>query len=171
MVNSLRCCYFACMTKPRTRPTLAQARLKAEQYCAYQERCHKEVTKKLYNLGLTGEEIQDVLLHLMQHNFLNEERFARAFVRGKHKVLGWGKQKIVYHLKAKGIHTKLIDLALQELGPTDYEAEMLALLEKKSKLLKEEDPWKKMAKLSRYISSKGYEAEQYMPVLKSLLGL
>lgn len=159
------------MTKPRTRPTLAQARLKAEQYCAYQERCHKEVTEKLYKLGLSGEEIQDVLLHLMQHNFLNEERFAKAFVRGKHKVLGWGKQKIVYHLKAKGIHTNLIELALQELGPSDYEAEMLALIEKKSKLVKEDDPWKKMAKLSRYMSSKGYETDQFMPALKKYLGL
>lgn len=159
------------MTKPRTRPTLAQARLKAEQYCAYQERCHKEVTQKLYNLGLAAEEVQDVLLHLMQHNFLNEERFAKAFVRGKHKVLGWGRNKIVYHLKAKGINTKLIERALQELNEQDYETELRELIEKKNNLLKEEDNWKRMVKVSRYLSSKGYEPEQFMPVLKTFYGL
>jgi regulatory protein len=159
------------MTKPRTRPTLAQARLKAEQYCAYQERCHKEVTQKLYNLGLAAEEVQDVLLHLMQHNFLNEERFAKAFVRGKHKVLGWGRNKIVYHLKAKGINTKLIELALQELNEQDYETELRELIEKKNNLLKEEDNWKRMVKVSRYLSSKGYEPEHFMPVLKTFYGL
>ena len=77
------------------KPTLAEATLKLEYYCSYQERCHQEVVDKLYQLGMKSDEIDAIVVHLLQHNFLNEERFARSFARGKHRIKSWGKIRIV----------------------------------------------------------------------------
>ena len=63
--------------------TLKEAQAKLESYCAYQERCHKEVNQKLRDMKMIPEAIEVIKLHLLEHNFLNETRFAQAFARGK----------------------------------------------------------------------------------------
>src|SRR5690606_38081226 len=95
---------------------------KAEQYCAYQERCHKEVTQKLYGLGASAQEINEIIAHLIQHNFLNEERFARSFARGKHRIKKYGKVRIINELKFRNTSKYNIDKALQEIPDDQYEA-------------------------------------------------
>ena len=74
--------------------TVDEATKLLENYCAYQERCHKEVEQKLYDLNMIPEAKEKIIIHLLQHNFLNEERFAKAFVRGKFSIKNWGKQRI-----------------------------------------------------------------------------
>ena len=81
--------------------TLSEARLKLEYYCSYQERCHLEVVDKLKQLGMTKPEVDELVVHLIQNDFLNEERFARAFARGKHRIKSWGKIRIVNELKQR----------------------------------------------------------------------
>ncbi len=159
------------MVKPKTRPTLAEARLKAEKYCAYQERSHKEVKQKLLNMGLNSEEADDVLLHLIQHNFLNEERFAHAFAGGKFRAKKWGRKKIVYQMKAKGINDKLIEAALGDIKAEDYTQSLQDLIEKKDRNMKEKDPYKKMPSLTRYLLSKGYEMDLVVEQLKKYFKL
>jgi regulatory protein len=73
---------------------------KAERFCAYQERCHKEVAQKLYELGASAQESDEIIAHLIQNNFLNEERFARSFARGKHRIKKYGKVRIINELKS-----------------------------------------------------------------------
>ncbi|MCC7298962.1 MAG: RecX family transcriptional regulator [Bacteroidia bacterium] len=154
------------MVVPKTRPTLAVARQKAEQYCAYQERSHLEVETKLRNMGLLSGEIADVLLHLIEHNFLNEERFAIAFATGKHKVLGWGRKKIIYHLKQKGINNKLIEIAIKNIPEDDYTTTLQELIEKKDRMLKETDAFARAAKVTRYLLQKGFESDQVYAAVK-----
>lgn len=155
--------YFAAVQsrsgKPKTRPTLQQARLKAEKYCAYQERSQLEVKNKLLRMGLTVTETNDTLVELVRDNFINEERFAFAFAKGKLKVKKWGSRKIAMALKNKGITESLIKKVLKDLDPHQYIGELRFSIQKKAKTIKENDPWKRAGKLKQYLIGKGFEPE------------
>jgi len=145
--------------KPKTRPTLQQARLKAEKYCAYQERSQLEVKNKLLGLGLTMAETNEILVELVRDNFINEERFAVAFAKGKLKVKKWGNRKITIALKNKGITESLIQKVLKDLDPDLYIGELRYSIQKKDRIIKETDPWKRAGKLKQYLMGKGFEPE------------
>jgi regulatory protein len=85
---------------------LKLAKQKIQDYCAYQERCHQDVSNKLKSWGLIPDAIDMLLGELMQHNFLNEERYARSFARGKFRIKKWGRIKIRLELKKKGVYSK-----------------------------------------------------------------
>ncbi|MCL8001034.1 RecX family transcriptional regulator, partial [Brucella sp. 21LCYQ03] len=99
-----------------------QAKAKAESYCAFQERAQQEVRDKLYSWGLHSGDVEATISLLIEDNFLNEERFARAYVRGKFKLKGWGKIKIKQGLKMKQISNPLIRIALTEIEAEEYYA-------------------------------------------------
>lgn len=145
--------------KPKTRPTLQQARLKAEKYCAYQERSQLEVKNKLLGMGLNISETNEILVDLVRDNFINEERFAYAFARGKLKIKKWGNRKITIALKNKGITESLIQKVIKDIDPAQYIVELRFTMEKKSRLIKEKDLWKKSGKLKQYLIGKGFEPE------------
>ena len=86
--------------------TLEEARKKLEYYCTYQERCHQEVTRKLREMKMIPEAIDQIIVHLIKENFLNETRFAQSFARGKFRIKKWGKQRISNELK-KAKHFKI----------------------------------------------------------------
>jgi len=94
--------------------------LKLQHYCAYQERCHSEVRSKLLSLGARGDLVEEVISALITDNYLNESRFACAYVRGKFYQKQWGKQKIVRELKMRNINDFIIDEALHEISENDY---------------------------------------------------
>ena len=79
--------------------SLKEAIQKIEHYCAYQERCHEEVEQKLRSMKMDSEEIDQIIAHVINDNFLNEERFACSFARGKHRIKHWGKIRITNELK------------------------------------------------------------------------
>lgn len=139
--------------------TPRQAKLKMESFCAYQERSQQEIRDKLYNWGLCADDIENIIADLITDNFLNEERFAKAFVRGKFRIKKWGKIKIVQHLKAKRVSPPLIKIALREIDLDEYEENLDMLIQKKvgndAHLLSLTEK----SKLVRYLQSKGYENE------------
>ncbi len=141
-----------------TRPTLQEARRKAEHYCAWQERCHSEVEGKLMDLGLNAEERGELISHLIREGFLNEERFARAYARGKFRQLHWGRIRIIQGLKQKGLNRLLIDLALSEISDEDYRETLKSLAEKKARSLKG-GALQRKASLLRYLQGRGYEQD------------
>lgn len=145
--------------RPKTRPTLQQALLKAEKYCAYQERSQLEVRRKLLGMGLSYEETDEILVTLIRNNFLNEERFAKAFSQGKMKVKKWGVRKISSALKSKGIEGRLLSETVNQLSKDEILKNLRLLLEKKNVLLKESDPYKRKAKLKTWLVGKGYDPE------------
>ncbi len=71
-----------------------QAIQRIRHYCAYQERAQQEVRDKLYELGMTMDEVEEIMSDLIAENFLNEERFALQFAGGHFRIKGWGKVKI-----------------------------------------------------------------------------
>ncbi len=136
------------------------ARPKLEKYCAYQERSHKQVYDKCKSYGLSEVDANELLVELIQSNFLNEERFVEAYVKGKFKIKSWGKQKISQGLKLAGVNQKLIQSSIKEIKVEDYFKTIQKLAEKKLKTLKEGSEFEKKIKTQRYLLSKGYSYEE-----------
>lgn len=144
----------------------AQALAKAEHYCAYQERSHREVRNKLYTYGLWKNEVEDVLTTLITSGFLNEERFAKAFAGGKFRMMKWGRNKIMNELKKRGISPRCIQYGLKEIDERDYQKTLKQLIRKKIQSLKEPNAFKKKSKVASFIIGKGYEPELVWERLK-----
>jgi regulatory protein len=145
------------------------ARAKAEHYCAYQERSQQEARDKLYEWGLWTDAVENIISQLIGDNFLNEERFAKAYAQGKFTQKGWGKIKIKQGLKFKKVPDVLIKKALQRIADDDYLLMLQKVITKKEKLVTEKDQFKRKYKLQQYALSRGYEADLVADVLSGLV--
>lgn len=149
--------------------TIKEATLKLMQYCAYRDRSQKEVEDKLLEMRMIPEAREQIIIKLMQENFLNEERFARSFVRGKFRIKKWGRYKIKQELKLREISSPIIKLAMTEIDDRDYRSTLYALAEKKLNLLREPNPLKRKKKLTDHLLQKGYEAGLVFEVARELI--
>jgi regulatory protein len=149
--------------------TPAQAKLKIQQYCAYQERNHYEVRSKLLTLGLRGDDVEELIASLITDGFLNEERYAKAFAGGKFRMKKWGRLKIVNHLESKGLSSYCIRSGLKEIPEEDYIHTLKKLIASRSDDLVEANIFAKRDKLSKFAIGKGYEPELVWTIVKELL--
>ena len=140
-----------------------------QRYCAYQDRCHQEVRKKLMEMGVYPDWREEVIVELIQENFLNEERFARSFARGKFRMKQWGKLRILRELKQRDISEYCIRKAMDEIEEEDYLKTLQLLIEKKANQLKETDSYKKRNKIVQYLLQRGYESALAWDYTKSLI--
>jgi len=139
-------------------------------YCNYSERCHKDVRNKLYELGCTTPEVEQHIATLIEVGLLNEERYAKAFARGKFRMLQWGKVKIINQLKYHGISPYCIKKALKEIDDDAYIATMQKLAVAKTLSLKKvNSKTAKKAKLYTYLLQKGYERDIVMDLVNKLI--
>ena len=138
--------------------TIKEAIQKLEHFCAYQERCHTEVISKLYDLKMASDEMDAVIVHLIQENFLNETRFACSFARGKHRIKHWGKIRITNELKIRQISSTNINLALKEISAEEYENTFEQLSERCWNTIQEKNSLKKRKKFCDYLLRRGYES-------------
>jgi len=143
------------------------ALVKAESWCAYQERSQSEVRNKLYEWGLRHDELEEVITELIVTNFLNEERFAMAYVSGKVNIKKWGKVKIKQGLKLKKVPDRLIQKALNSIDEQKYLENLLSIAVKKAALMNEKDSVKLKFKLVTYLLGKGFENDLIFDVLKA----
>ncbi len=139
--------------------TLAEAAKKLENYCAYQERCHKEVLSKLQEMRMIPEAIDQIIVHLIKENYLNEERFAQSFARGKFNIKKWGRSRIVSELKQRAISKYNITSALKEIEEDVYQNTFHEIAEKKWNAINETDIQKRKRKLADYLLYRGWESE------------
>jgi regulatory protein len=137
---------------------IEETKKKMEYYCSYQERCHQEVENKLAKMHLIGEVKRQVLLHLLENDFLNEERFSKAFARGKFRIKKWGKQRIIRELRCRDISEYNIASALREISESDYKATFDELAQQKLLKIKETNSYKRRKKLADYLVYRGWEA-------------
>ena len=144
------------------------ARQKMEFYCSYQERCHQEVQEKLYSYDLSEKERNQIIVHLIEHNFLNEERFARSFARGKHRIKHWGKIRIVNELKQRQISAPNIKCALTEISEEESQDTFDKLAEKHWETIRETNALKKKKKFCDYLLRKGWESNLVYGKMKEL---
>lgn len=138
--------------------TVEEALQKLMHYCAYRDRSQKEVESKLNEMRMIPEAKEKIIISLMQENFLNEERFARSFVRGKFRIKKWGRIKITQELKKKEISSPIIKLGLSEINELDYRQTLYELAEKKEEKLNEPNSFKRKKKLADHLLRKGYES-------------
>ncbi len=141
---------------------------KMAKYCAYQERCVKDVRDKLETFDISQENRDKILEYLLDNRFANDERFAKSFVRGKINQSGWGLNKIRFHLAQKGIAKDIIDEALEQTDEEVYRQRLIDILNTKAKTVKAENDFEKKRKLAAYAMQKGFEAALVWEVLKDL---
>jgi regulatory protein len=130
---------------------------KLRKYCAYQERSHYDVVQKMWDLKIPQDWRDEMLLSLIQENFLNEERFARSFVRGKFNIKKWGRIKIINGLKQHDVSKKCINLALGEIDEDQYLKVLRETIELKRSKLKEKNQWKRRSAIYRFAVQRGFE--------------
>jgi len=152
--------------KSKKKLTLQQALVKAELTCVYQERCQQEMRNKLYEWGLFPDAVESLIAKLISDNFLNEERFAKAFAGGKFRIKKWGRVKIKLELKKRHISDYCIRKAMQEINDTDYIKILKALIVKKSKQIKGGKEHIRNYKIAKYIASRGFEQDLIWDILK-----
>ncbi|MBC6996080.1 regulatory protein RecX [Neolewinella lacunae] len=129
-------------------------------FCAYQDRCHQEARNKLYTLGYGGEAGEAVIADLISEKFLDEERYARNFARGKFRMKRWGRQKITQELRQREISPYCINKALQEISDEEYQQALEEeLLRRNRKEKKGLHPYLRRRKLADYLFQRGYESE------------
>ncbi len=148
--------------------SVAEVIQKLESYCSYQERCHVEVMEKMRGFLISENEKNTVIVHLIEHNFLNEERFASLFTISKFHQKKWGKIRIKNELKARKISDYLISKSLKEIPMEEYETTFDSLSEKHWNTLPERDSSKKRKKFCDFLLRKGWESDTVYQKLKQL---
>ena len=139
--------------------TKDKALSRAMRYCAYQDRANKEVVLKLKTWGVNDQDSLFIINYLKEEGYLNEERFSRAFISGKFRLKKWGRIKIRFELKAKGISTELISLCLEEISDIEYKKCIYKLANEKMQTTKGKDAYVIRNKVANYLLRKGYESE------------
>lgn len=149
--------------------TRTEALQKLQRYCAYQDRCHQEVRSKLISLGVYGAELEEVIAELIQENFLNEERFARSYARGKFRFKCWGRLRIARELSSRQISEYLIRKALEEIPEEDYYQELQDFLARKLPQVSADNDFERKQKLAAYAQRRGFEPEYIWKAVNTLI--
>ncbi|MES2794985.1 MAG: regulatory protein RecX [Bacteroidota bacterium] len=132
---------------------------KIAAFCAYQERTHNEVRERLFDWSIRGDDAEEMIVWLIENNYLNEERFAKAFAGGKFRMKNWGRIRIKHELKMKGLSDYCIKIGLAEIDENDYFESIKKMINRKANKDDFENPYLRKHKLARYIIGKGYEQQ------------
>ncbi len=139
--------------------TYTQVLEKLKYYCAYQERCHKDVSDKLWDFQLSENERMNIISELIGENYLSEERFAVAFSEGKFRIKKWGRIKIKQKLKEKKVSDYCLKKGLEALDEEEYIETLEKLVHRKFDSINESNLYKRKVKTVNYCYQKGYETE------------
>ena len=147
------------MNSPRQPLTPQQATNRAAALCARSEQAPKDIREKLLKWGLENHEASQVLQNLIEQGFLDEKRYARAYVKDKFAFNGWGKIKIAHQLKLKDISASTISEAMTAIDKDQYRNRLVELLRAKWRTVKDREPRAAWAAMMRFAASRGFEAE------------
>lgn len=148
--------------------SVSEALEKLRYYCAYQERCHKEVKDKLYNMQMIPQAVEQIVGKLVSENYLNESRFAQQFAHGKFSIKHWGKLRITRELKARNISDYDIRKALSGIDAETYATKIADISRKKWNQLDGISPQQRKHKLFQYLAYRGWETERIYDQLDQL---
>lgn len=143
---------------------------KAAALCARSEQASGDIYTKIIGWGLTTDEADGVMKQLKSENYLNDERYARAYCRDKMRFNGWGRIKVAFMLKTKGIGKDQIEAALAEVDETEYCDTIRRLLQAKMRDVKGKERMQARASLMRYAASRGFEPNVFYPIVDELMG-
>lgn len=139
---------------------------KAQRYCSSAEQCIYTVRKKMYEWGVDDEEKDYIIGELIADGFINEGRYAETFARGKFRMLGWGRNKIRYHLKSNQVSEQNIRLAIKAIDDEEYNQVLQNLLQRKWDSLKGINILQKKQKTVGYLVQKGFETNLILEEIK-----
>lgn len=147
-----------------------EALKRLQRYCAYQDRCHQEARRKLLDLGIYGQDLEEILLSLIEDKFLDEERFARSYARGKFQIKGWGRIRITSELKQRQISAYCLRKAMEEIDPEAYLQKLEQQLLTRAEQYKNDpgNPLEIRQRLAHYAIRKGFEPEIVWETLKKI---
>jgi regulatory protein len=152
--------------KPKKKLTPNQATIKAQLSCAYQERCQQEMRDKLYEWGLFSNDVENIIANLISDNFLNEERFAKAYAGGKFRIKKWGRIKIRIELKKRKISDYCIRKGMLEIEESDYLKTLKEIIAKKLKEIPKGKIQIRNYKAAQYAISRGFESDLVWEAIK-----
>lgn len=142
-----------------------------QRICSTREYCEHDIHLKLKRFELTEEESDAIILKLKADDFLNEERFALAFVRDKSRLSGWGPRKIAFALKNRRVCEEAISHALSQIDTDSERHTLVKILETKAKGLKgDEERESRRAKLIRFALSRGFGYDKILEVVNKIIG-
>jgi regulatory protein len=141
---------------------------KATFLCSKSEKCTSEILEKLKLWGLPSDEAEQVIEKLVEEKYIDDERFARAYVKDKFRLNHWGKQKIAHMLRAKNIAPEIQEIAFEEIEDEGYSDELHKLLTDKLKSTKGKDKYDTRNKLMRFAMGRGFESGQIYAILKEM---
>jgi len=144
-----------------TMSDLGQIKKKIERFCAYRDRCAGETEARLVQLGALPAQVKELMKWLKDENFINEERFAHSFARGKFNQNKWGRQRIALELRARKIDPGIIQSAIKSIDNDNYleKARALALKKLESLSSSSSEDYIKKQKTAAYLVAKGFEME------------
>lgn len=147
-----------------------QALYRVAAICSKGEQCSGDIRAKLENWDLQEKEISDIIAYLKAEKYLDDDRYARAYCRDKAKFEGWGRIKIIYNLRHKGVAATTIDDAILAIDDDDYRERLYGLLKAKARTLQGKDTYKAKASLYRFAASRGFESDLIFPAINKILG-
>jgi len=149
--------------------TESEALRKIAAYCAYQERCEQEVRQKLTSWNIAYQTIENLIEKLQNEDFINEKRYINSFINGKFRLKKWGRIKIRYALRQKGLPDLAIDKGLQEMDTESYVETLEILAQQKANSIQysKQNPKSKQT-LFRFLQQRGFEIEFIQETLKKL---
>lgn len=142
---------------------------KLPTFCAYQERCQWEVRRKLYEKGIKGQVAEELLAEMIQAGFIDEERYARAFARGKFRIKKWGRNRIQRELKMREISPRCIQFGLSEIDPQEYYDTLVYQATQKWEKTNEKDGYKKRFKITNFLLSRGFESDLIKEAIEEIM--
>ncbi len=153
------------MSKPLTP---AEALHRAAALCSTTEHCTADICEKLTRWGISANDSRTIIERLVSERFIDESRYAVAFVKDKFRFAGWGRIKIRYALQQKRINNSDIVEALTTIDEEQYLDRLASLLQDKNKTIHDDNPESRKAKLCRFAASRGFETDLIFRQLKTI---
>lgn len=153
--------------KARKPVTADNALIRLEELCAHSERCVSELTQKMRTWGVAPGDAARVMASLIERGFVDERRYAAAFVRDKYRFARWGRRKISMALSVKRIPRDIINDALDEIDEEEYAAALMSVLASKARGIAEGNTYEGRTKLFRHAVSRGFEPQMIISAIGS----
>lgn len=125
--------------------------------CSISEQCLSDIETKLSRYDLTEEERTRILRHLVEEKYIDNRRYAEAFVRDKYRFNKWGRIKITQGLRMKGLDSETIHTAMEVIDETEYLNILRDLIKAKRKSTHGKNEYEINAKLIRFATGRGFE--------------
>lgn len=130
---------------------------KMANYCSRAEHCEQDIWDKLRGCEISADEKRGIVEWLIKERFVDNSRYARAYVKDKFQFNKWGRKKIWMMLKAKSIDDDVIQEALTEIDDEKYIEVLRELIDSQRKKIKGKSEYEVKGKLYNYALSRGFE--------------